>query len=135
MFIKPLKYIFTTKALQEAYKDINKKSSGIDNITFEEFEKNITTNISQITDDILLDSYVPEPLKKIEINKPNSGEKRPIGLSAIKDKIIQKVLDEQKLYDKKQDSIRFYHICQNCESKSFELCNKPDIFEGVELFF
>ena len=38
-------------------------------MTFDEFEKNITTNISQIIDDILLDSYVPEPLKKIEINK------------------------------------------------------------------
>jgi len=49
-------------------------------------------------------------------------------------KLLKKI-DEQKLYDKKQDSIRFYHICQNCESKSFELCNKPDIFEGVELFF
>ena len=38
MFTKPLKYIFTSKALQQAYEDINKKSSGIDNITFEELE-------------------------------------------------------------------------------------------------
>ena len=50
---------------------------------------------------------------------------------------INKLLEqirEQKLYNKKQDSIRFYYICQNCEMKSFELCNRPGIFEGVELF-
>ena len=92
MFTKPLKYIFTTKALQEAYKDINKKSSGIDNITFEEFKKNPTTNISQIIDNILLDTYIPELLAHTKTDKLNSNKKRPIGLSAIKDKIIQKVL-------------------------------------------
>jgi CRISPR-associated protein Cas2 len=48
-------------------------------------------------------------------------------------KLLKKI-DEQKLYNKKQDSIRFYHICQNCKTKSFELCNKPDIFEEIELF-
>jgi len=92
MLTKSLKNIFILKALQEAYEDINKKSSGIDNISFKEFEINFTQNLSNIADDILLDNYIPEPLKKIEIDKPNSDEKRPIGLSAIKDKIIQKVL-------------------------------------------
>lgn len=36
--------------------------------------------------------------------------------------------------DKKQDSVRFYHICKNCLPKSFELCDKPDVFEPCELY-
>ena len=47
---------------------------------------------------------------------------------------LLKDIEHKQLYNKKQDSIRFYHICKNCESKSFELCNKPDIFEEIELF-
>ena len=44
-------------------------------------------------------------------------------------------IKEDKLIDKTQDSLRFYHICQNCVPKSFELCDKPDMFEEVQLFF
>ena len=43
-------------------------------------------------------------------------------------------IKEQKLYNKTQDSIRFYHLCQNCVNKSFELTNKAGIFEEIELF-
>ena len=50
-----------------------------------------------------------------------------------KDKLIQKI-ELQKLINKKYDSLRFYHICQNCEAKSFELTNRGDPFEEIELF-
>lgn len=36
--------------------------------------------------------------------------------------------------NKKEDSIRFYHLCKNCIPKSFELCDKDGIFEEKELF-
>ena len=47
---------------------------------------------------------------------------------------LLKQIKEQKLYDKSIDSIRFYHICQNCISKSFELTDRGDIFEDIEFF-
>lgn len=47
---------------------------------------------------------------------------------------LLKEIKERKYYDKKTDSIRFYHICQNCIDKSFELANRSDIFEIPELF-
>ena len=40
----------------------------------------------------------------------------------------------EEIVDKKEDSLRFYHLCQNCIPKSFEICNKVDIFEQEELF-
>ena len=40
----------------------------------------------------------------------------------------------EELINKKTDSLRFYHICENCTSKSFELCNREDIFETKEYF-
>ncbi len=53
-------------------------------------------------------------------------------LNKTKLKKLKQKLEE--LIDKKEDSLRFYHICQSCVPKSFELCNKADIFEPLELF-
>ena len=50
---------------------------------------------------------------------------------------LNKIIEEityKKLINKKEDSIRFYHIHQDSIAKSFELCNKPEPFEPVELF-
>ena len=40
----------------------------------------------------------------------------------------------EELVDIKYDSVRFYHICENCLPKSFELCDKGDIFEKEDFF-
>jgi len=94
MFTKPLSYIITKENLTLAYEEISKKSSGLDDIDFREFEKDFSQNISSIVEEVKRGLYSPEPLKKIEINKANSNSKRPIALSAIKDKLIQRVLYE-----------------------------------------
>ena len=102
MFTKPLSYIITEKNLINAYESINKASWGIDDVTFEEFEQDFHDNIEGLVQNVIEGTYIPEPLKKIVINKPDSNEKRPIGLSAIKDKLIQRVLYENlnPYYDK-----------------------------------
>ena len=102
MFTKPLTYIITKKSLNAVYASINKTTSGIDDITFEVFEQDFNENIASLVKSIQEGTFTPEPLKKIAIDKPNSDEKRPIGLSAIKDKLVQRVLYENlnPYYDK-----------------------------------
>jgi CRISPR-associated protein Cas2 len=53
-------------------------------------------------------------------------------LNKTKMKNLVKKLEE--LIDKKKDSLRFYHLCENCVPKSFELCNREEIFEKREYF-
>ena len=48
-------------------------------------------------------------------------------------KLLTKI-KEDKLYDKDQDTIRFYHLCENCLSKSFEMTNRTGVFEDIEFF-
>ena len=50
-------------------------------------------------------------------------------LNKTKMKNLVKKLEE--LIDKKKDSLRFYHVCENCVPKSFELCNREEIFEKM----
>ena len=103
MFTKPLNYIITKENLLDAYEKISKHSSGLDEVDYKAFEAELSENIAAIERRVLQGLYSPEPLKKIEIDKSNSGKKRPIGLSAIKDKIIQRVLYDNlnPYFDKK----------------------------------
>ncbi len=43
-------------------------------------------------------------------------------------------IDARRLINKKNDSIRFYHIHRSSLSRSFELGDKPDPFAPLETF-
>jgi group II intron reverse transcriptase/maturase/CRISPR-associated endonuclease Cas1 len=92
MFTIPIEQIFSAQNLKDAFLEISSKSTGLDEVSYNEFKKELSKNIEDIKSSIVTGLYIPEPLKKIEIDKPNSDEKRPIALSSIKDKLIQKVL-------------------------------------------
>lgn len=57
-----------------------------------------------------------------------------VELNKTKLKKLLKQIEKKKLVDKKYDSMRFYHLCENCVPKSFELSNRNEIFEEQELF-
>ena len=92
MFTIPIEQIFTQSKIKDSFLEISSKSSGLDEVSYNEFKTDFSKNIQNIIESIITGTFTPEPLKKIEINKPNSDEKRPIALSSIKDKLIQKVL-------------------------------------------
>lgn len=91
MFTSKLEHIFTKENLKEAFYDVSQTSKGIDEISYKSFKQNSSSNIKNLIDELLCGKYSPEPLKKIEIKK-NENETRPIALSSIKDKIIQRCL-------------------------------------------
>ncbi len=92
MLTSQLEHIFTKENLKDAFMNISTTSHGIDGVYFDTYKKDLSKNIEKIIDDIVQGKYIPEPLKRIEIDKPNSSEKRPIALASIKDKIVQKTL-------------------------------------------
>ena len=92
MYTTPLESIFTKSSLKDAYEKISKNSIGIDEVSFVEFEKKLNKKIQKLQDRLFSGSYSPEPLKEIEIPKQDLDEKRPIAISSIKDKIVQRVL-------------------------------------------
>jgi len=40
------------------------------------------------------------------------------------------LLKEIKKIVPKSNSVRFYHLCKNCIEKSFEVCDRLDVFEN-----
>ncbi len=92
MFAKSLEQVFTKNALSSAFNEISMCSIGMDEVSHTDFKKNFDKNIKNLIHSLNDGSYAPEPLRRINIPKENSNSARPIGLSSIKDKLVQRVL-------------------------------------------
>ncbi len=64
------------------------KAPGIDGVRLEEYEVNKVANIKGLVDRMKLWKYRPQPTRRAYIPKSN-GDRRPLGIPAIEDKIVQ----------------------------------------------
>ena len=77
--------------LQMALKRVidNKGSAGVDGMTAEELPDFLRNHWSVILNQLLSGNYIPQPIKRVEIPKPNSQEKRKLGIPTCVDRLIQ----------------------------------------------
>lgn len=64
------------------------KASGIDGVKFEEYETSLTEKLKELVVRMKAWKYRPLPVRRVYIPKSN-GNKRPLGIPAIEDKIVQ----------------------------------------------
>jgi CRISPR-associated protein Cas2 len=57
-----------------------------------------------------------------------------IELNKTKFKKLLNEINSNNMIKKSHDSLRFYHICQNCLVKSFEQSDNSNVFQQQELF-
>jgi len=55
-----------------------------------------------------------------------------IELNATKKEKLLYEIELKNLINKKYDSLRFYHLCENCIAKSFDLGNREEPFEPID---
>jgi len=80
-----------------------KSTGGIDGETVESFQNNAESNLQKLSEEILSQRYIPEPLAHGLIKKSGKPGVRELGLPSVRDKIVQNVIAEQfiRLYDPK----------------------------------
>lgn len=71
----------------------NKGSGGIDNITIEEIDDYMLANWKSIKKQIQERTYKPQPVRRVEIPKPNGGV-RKLGIPNIIDRIIEQAITQ-----------------------------------------
>ena len=79
------------RLIYEAYKKVksNRGSGGIDGVSMEEFDKDLSNNLYRLWNRMSSGSYMPQSVKLVEIPKSNGG-KRPLGIPTISDRIAMK---------------------------------------------
>ena len=89
-----MKYINKESLKEQHKKQIKGKATGIDGITKEEYEGNLDENIENLLERMKRFGYRPQSVRRVYIPKPGSGKKRPLGIPAYEDKLVQGVMAE-----------------------------------------
>lgn len=74
---------------QSANKIAGNKAVGIDKITKAEYIEDLDINIDKLIGKMKKMAYKPKAVKRVYIPKPGSDKKRPLGIPAFEDKIVQ----------------------------------------------
>ena len=86
--------LFNRVVLEKAFRKLNRKSvSGVDSVTWKEYESNLEANLIDLEERLKQKRYWPRYLKRVYLPKPN-GKKRPIGIPILEDKIVQQVASD-----------------------------------------
>jgi len=67
----------------------NRGGAGIDRITVEQFEKRLDVNLNWLEKRLKEETYKPQPLRRKEISKPGTKEKRTLMIPTIRDRVVQ----------------------------------------------
>lgn len=84
--------IFSKASLMKAWEQakLKGKAAGIDRVTIEEFASDLDSNLQLLSDELISGGYIPEPYRKIFIEKSGKpDEYRPLGIITLRDKIAQ----------------------------------------------
>ena len=90
----------------KAYKRVkaNKGAAGVDEETIKDFEKNLKDNLYKIWNRMSSGSYVPPPVRMVEIPKKDKGS-RVLGVACVSDRVAQTVV---KMYLEPEIEPHFY---------------------------
>ena len=87
-----LMHHITADLLREAYLKLNPKAAaGVDSVTWSEYGKGLDERLKTLHEQIQNGQYRARPSKRVYIPKPD-GRKRPIGIAALEDKVVQQAL-------------------------------------------
>jgi RNA-directed DNA polymerase len=80
--------------LQSAFQKVwrNGGSAGADEQTVAHFARHAETELQRLHEQLRDGTYRPQPVRRAWIDKPGSKEKRPLGIPAVRDRIVQGAL-------------------------------------------
>jgi RNA-directed DNA polymerase len=70
----------------------NKRAPGVDGMTVEGLVPYLKENWPRIREELLRGAYLPAPVRRVEIPKPNGEGKRPLGVPTVLDRLIQQAI-------------------------------------------
>lgn len=84
-----LAHLLNETSLKECFHRLQKnKAPGLDQVTYEQYETYLNTNIQKLVKRMKAGKYYPQPVRRVYISK-GEGKKRPLGIPALEDRIVQ----------------------------------------------
>lgn len=96
-----LYHYINREMLLKCHKELlGNKATGIDDVTKEEYSKELNNNIDDLVLKLRKRSYKPQAVKRVYIPK-GDGKTRPLGIPSYEDKLVQMALNKilQSIYE------------------------------------
>ena len=120
-----LYHLLNEEMLLKCHRELSgNKAVGIDEVTKEEYSRNLEENIQRLVTKLKHKAYKPQPVKRVYIPKAN-GSKRPLGIAAYEDKIVQLGLKKilEAVYEPKfQNEMYGFRPRRNCHMAIKSMC-------------
>ena len=85
-----LDHLLNVEYLWDCYKSLNRnKAVGIDKVSWEEYGRKLDENLELLVSRLKRKKYKPKPARRVYIPKSET-EKRPLGISALENKIVER---------------------------------------------
>lgn len=86
--------VYADRTLERAWEKVrsNAGGSGVDRVTIERFAKDCPRGLLDLKEQLRQARYQPLPVKRVWIPKPGTTEERPLGIPAVRDRIVQTAL-------------------------------------------
>lgn len=86
--------VYADRTLELAWEKVqsNAGGSGVDRITIERFAKDCPRGLLDLKEQLRTARYQPLPVKRVWIPKPGTSQERPLGIPAVRDRIVQTAL-------------------------------------------
>ncbi len=125
-----MEVILSKDNLNSAYLKVvrNKGASGVDNISTAELKDYIKENRDYIVNSLRNKRYVPKPVRRVYIPKPN-GKKRPLGIPTALDRVIQQAIAQpiseiyENIFSEYSYGFRPNRSCHDAIYKALEYLN------------
>ena len=84
-----LAHLLTEESLRECLGKLKKdKAPCVDGVTVKDYEAHLEENLKDLVERLMEKKYRPQPVRRVYIPKA-SGEKRPLGIPTLEDKVVQ----------------------------------------------
>ena len=85
-----LAHLLNVEYLRDCYESLNRnRAVGIDNVSWEEYGRKLDENLERLVSRLKRKKYKPIPARRVYIPK-SRAEKRPLGISALENKIVER---------------------------------------------
>lgn len=86
--------VYRLSNLKAAWESVaaNQGAAGVDQVTLSEFSPNADERLQKLSEALREGSYKPLPVRRAYIPKPGTKERRPLGIPAVIDRIVQTAL-------------------------------------------
>lgn len=86
-------HLINKETLIQCHREMNgKRATGVDEITKELYNERLEENIEELVGRMKRQAYKPQPARRVYIPKAGTDKKRPLGIPAYEDKLVQSAI-------------------------------------------